>query len=296
MEGRNRASEGAGAGPRRGENVAVDASFLRICAVPMLSPPSIDGLALALESFGVFVPIARADADLNASVVELRAPSSELDAAVRAAASALKESARTSLLRFELQTSAPDDGSNDSALAVVLSEELESAVYCARRTVPASQWVEQQPIGFGVDGFAIRAQSPAVAPSSSRGRGASLEFGAPTMLMKVSLHGVPPSVLRRMCDAVGTSRGGLLHLGANPAISVATGEPLLVIECSDAVKSPPARGIALLSIEAARYGGAVGAATLLSHIPLDALRGALAENMQLAVEPAQIIETHVAAS
>ena len=107
---------------------------------------------------------------------------------------------------------------------------------------------------------------------------------------------MPAAALRRMCDALGSARGGLLHLGAYPAISAGSGAPLIVLECSDAAKSPPARGIELLEIEAARWGGAVAAVKLLSHIPLAALAGTLAVRMHLPVAQSQIIETHLAQS
>jgi hypothetical protein len=213
---------------------------------------------------------------------------------VRAAASVLGQHARERLVRFEVQSAMLRDEQFERTLATALAEILAAPIYVAFRESPASQWVEERPLGFGVDGFAVRKAAPAIAPRAALGRGVSLEFGAPTIAMKVGLHGVPARALRRMCDAVGSPRGGLLHIGATPAISIATGEPLMLIECSDTLKSPPARGVALLAIEAARYGGAVGEARLLSHVTLDVLLGALAENMQLPVEPAQIIDTRVA--
>jgi hypothetical protein len=272
----------------------VDASFVRICAVPVLPPGVIDGLSEACAAFGAVTALIAADADLDCTMVEVRL--GDAGVALRAAAGALNESARERLLSFEVQGTGDPDAASERALCESLADALDAPVYSARRVGPASAWVEQRPISFGVDGFAIRTAAPTAVRPKSRRPGASLEFGAPSILMKVALRGVPGSALRRLCDAIGSPRGGLMHLGAYPAISVADGEPVIVIECSDASKSPPARGIELLDIEAARYGGAVGPAVLLSHIPLEALLGTLAARMQLPVQPAQIIETHVAAS
>jgi hypothetical protein len=272
----------------------VDASFVRICAVPVLPPGVVDSLSEACAPFGAVTALIAADSDLDCTVVELRL--GDADGALRAAGGALKESAGERLISFEVQGTHDPDAASVGALCESLADALDTPVYSARRIGPASTWVEQRPISFGVDGFAIRAASPTAARPQSRRPGASLEFGVPSILIKVGLHGVPSSALRRLCDAIGSPRGGLTHLGAYPSISAATGNPIIVIECSDSAKSPPARGIEVLDIEAARYGGAVGPAVLLSHIPLDALIATLAVRMQLPVQPAQIIETHVTAS
>jgi hypothetical protein len=270
----------------------VDASFVRICAVPVLPPGVVDGLKSAGAPLDATVISVSADPDLNCTVVELRT-GGDIARTLRAAASALETSARDRLLAFEVQRGDGADAAQDRALSELLAEALGAAVYGARREVPASAWVAQRAISFGVDGFAIRANAPVIARPQSHFPGVSLEFGAPTMLLKVGLHAVPASALRRLCDAVGSARGGLTHLGAYPAISVANGDPVIVLECSDPVKSPPARGIELLEIETALYGGTVGQAVLLSHIPLAALLGTLAARLHLPVEPSQIIETHV---
>jgi hypothetical protein len=271
----------------------VDASFVRICAVPVLPPGGVDGLIEACAGLGTVTALIAADSDLDCTVVELRL--GDADGLLRAAAGALRESARDRVLSFEVQGAGDADAARERVLCESLAEALDAPVYGARRVGPASTWGEQRPVSFGVDGFAIRAASPTAPRAKSRRPGVSLEFGAPSILIKVGLHGVPGSALRRLCDAIGSPRGGLTHVGAYPAISAANGDPVIVIECSDAAKSPPARGIELLDIEAARYGGAVGPAVLLSHIPLEALLGTLAGRMQLPVQPAQIIETHVAA-
>jgi len=272
----------------------VDASFIRICAVPALAPEPADGLRAASAPFGTLATFV-SDRDLNCTAAELRL-SGEAEDALRAIAAALQASARKSLLSFEVLGAAEPDAAQEHALSIALAELLDTPIYGARRDAPASVWVERRPISFGVDGFAIRAASPAVARPESRSPGASLEFGAPTLLMKAGLHGVPAAALRRICDAIGSQRGGLLHMGAYPAISVASGDPLIVLECSDPAKSPLSRALDLLEVEAARYGGALGQTVLLSHIPLSSLLAVLTARMHVPVEPAQIIETHVAPS
>lgn len=269
----------------------MDASFVRILAVPALSSGVLDGLRAACEPFGAVAALVPSDPDLHCTAMEVRV--GDVERTLRAAAGALRESAREQLLSFEMQGPDGADAARERALCTLLADLLDAPVYGARRDVPASAWVEQRPISFGVDGFAIRAASPTAAPTQSRSPGASLQFAAPSILIKVGLHGVPGSALRLLCDAIGSPRGGLVHLGAYPAISAASGDPVILIECSDAAKSPPARGIELLDIEAARYGGAVGQAVLFSHIPLAALLGTLGSRMRLPVQPGQIIETHV---
>jgi glutamate formiminotransferase len=153
-----------------------------------------------------------------------------------------------------------------------------------------------RPVVFRVDGLAIQATQPTVARPQSKSRGVVLELGNPTVVVKLGLHGVPASALQRICNAVGSAAGGLLHIGAYPAISKATGEPLLVLECTDPAKSPLERALDLVDIEAQRYGGALGAARLLSAVPLQAILDTLAARMSLGAQPAQIIETHLAKS
>ena len=272
----------------------MDASFVRICTVPALPPKAVDGLSEAVSS-GPPTALVRADRDLNCTLLEWQVGGA-VEPALRGITAAFGSDRRAPLLSIEVQEVGAADAARESALCALLAESLDAPVYRARREVPASAWAAQRPISFGVDGFAIRAIEATIKRPRSRAPGVSLEFGAPTLLLKVGLHGVPPSALRRLCDAVGSDRGGLLHLGAYPAISSATGDPLVLLECSDPVKSPLARGIELLGIEASRYGGAVGETALLSHMPLTALLGTLAVRMQLPVDAAQIIETHVTGS
>ena len=81
---------------------------------------------------------------------------------------------------------------------------------------------------------------------------------------------------------------------AAPAIDARNGSPLLVLSCSDHVKSPLHRALELIEIEARRYGGAVGATALLSRVPLSALLETLAGRIALDAKPSQVIETNLA--
>lgn len=270
----------------------MNVSFLRVLAVPALPVRAVDGLMAAWEPFGRVAPRLD-DADLNCSVVNLVLAKPDLEAALTAACQTLKETTPERLFCFEAQGEGEADPSEESRLGKRVAELLDSPVYVTRRTVAASAWTQMRPMAFGVDGFALRGSAPTHERPTSRCRGVSLEFGAPTIVVKASLHGVPASALRRMCDAVGTTRGGLAHVGAYPAISVTTGDPLLVLECSDPVKSPLHRALEIVNIEAARYGGSLSSTALLSHVPLRTLLDTLGTRMPLDATPAQIIETHL---
>ena len=67
----------------------------------------------------------------------------------------------------------------------------------------------------------------------------------------------------------------------------------MLLECSDAAKSPVSRALTLIDVETARYGGTVGTVCALSYLPLTSLLGTLAARMPLPVDAAQIIETHL---
>ena len=218
---------------------------------------------------------------------------SDVGDALAGVAGPLRTCAPGSIFTFDVQGG--DAATSDSVmrLGAALNDSLDAPVYAAQRAVPASEWTAVAPIALGVAGFGVRAATPTHTRDGSAFRGASLSVGAPTVFFKVRLHGVPGEALARICHAAGDSHGGLLHIGAYPGISVQSGEPFVLLECSDAVKSPMHRALDLIDIECARYGGSVGPAVALSHIPLAALTGTLASRMGLDAQPAQIIETRL---
>ncbi len=248
-----------------------------------------DAVADALAARGGQTLLAHVDFDMDCAVWDASV-NGIAEAAVGAAA-ALRADGEARVYFFDL--SSAEERLEEQALCAKLGEALDSSVYSARRNVPASQWVAERPFVLRVDGFAIARTDAAHRRPGARNRGVVVEFGAPTIWLKASLHGVPPEALSRICDATGGPRGGLLHIGAYPGISARSGAPFLLIECSDVAKSPLTRALEIVDIEAARYGGSVGETVLLSHIPLDALLGILAARMPLPAMPSQVIETHI---
>ena len=260
----------------------VHGSRLRVLCVPALPGDVSDRLRASWEPLGE--TLAFADAALDCTSFELELASVGVSQAVAAAGEALRAAFAHRLFRFEAAGVTEEDEANAAA---ALATGLGMAPLTARRRVPASQWVSARPMEFGVDGFAVKAPP-------NPGRCASLEFGDLLITMRVALPSVPPEALARLRDAVGSKRGGLLHVGAAPAIDVRNGSPLLVLSCSDPVKSPLHRALELIDIEARRYGGAVGATMLLSSVPLSALLGTLAARIGLDAKPSQVIETNLA--
>jgi hypothetical protein len=265
----------------------VDTSRLRVLIVPALPGDVSDSLRDAWEQFGVLLTFADAALDCVAFEVDVA-----LDDAPKALGAAAKALARASKRAFRFEAPAALE-SQHTQLGNALSQALAAPVWVAQRSVPASQWLAMRPLEFGVDGFAVRAGQPAIACSKPRNLGIALEFGDPLVVLRAGLNGVPPTELARIRDAVGSERGGLLHIGAAPTIAPSSGEPLLVLSCSDPVKSPLHRALELIDIEAARCGGALGSTALLSSVPLQTLLGSLAARMGLAAKPAQIIETNL---
>ena len=230
------------------------------------------------------------DADLDSAVWNA-AGIGEPGAAILGVAGALADVRQAVSIVFDVQDAEPS--TVDEPVAGALAKRLGARACIAPRDVPASQWVSRRALSLGVDGFAVRRPDAFVPADVKTDRWALVEFGTPTQLLKVQLRGVPPDALARLCDAVGNERGGLLHVGAYPGVSASSGEPFLLLECSDPSKSPLHRALTLLDIEAARYGGAVGRAVALSFFPLDGLLQILAARMPLDASGKQVIETHI---
>jgi hypothetical protein len=271
----------------------VDALFLRVLVSPLPRAGVVDGISRALENIGEMPPVCL-DPDIPAAVWNVRF-SGDAAPVIAACLEPLRETAAESIIIFEVQSvSAARDPAAVAQLEKSVGDVLEAPVYVAQRTVPASAWIAARPISLGVDGFAVRWESATYPREGSRRAGVAIEYCAPTVLLKVALPGTLASALAPLCAAVGNERGGLLHIGAYPGVSVRSGDPYLLLECSDALLSPPARALEIIDIEAARYGGHAGQATLLSYVRLRSLLDTLAARMRLPVEPAQIIETHLA--
>lgn len=264
---------------------------LRVLASPAPPVSTLDAVVDALGKIGTPMP-AIVDLDMDCAVWNA-VLTENARLALAAVAKSLHETALSSLLVFDLQV---EDGINAAAaeqLGAMLGEALDAPAYVAARSVPASEWVAARPISLGVDGFALRAQALTQPRPGARGRGVALEVGAPTLLFKAALQGVPANALACICHATGDAHGGLQHIGAYPGISARSGEPFILLECSDPAKSPLARALAIIDIECGRYGGRLGQGSALSQLPLQSLLATLTQHMQLDAQSGQVIETHV---
>jgi hypothetical protein len=277
----------------REENVAVNAAFLRVLASPVPATATVDEVCDALGRHGTTLqPVL--DPDIDCAV--WNATCRDAGAALVASANVLVSSPLGGVFLFDVQGVADAGVSLENEHGAALAKMFDAPCAISRRTMPASAWTPIAPIALGLSGFEVRIAPPPDHDTPAWGsvfRGWSLTFSAPTVLLKVGLNGVPGSALARICHAVGDAHGGLLHIGAYPGISVRTGEPIMLLECSDVIKSPLHRALDLIDIECARYGGTVGSAVALSYIPLEALTGTLAARMGLDAQSAQIIETRL---
>ena len=266
-----------------------DPAFLRALVSPAPPVAICDGVNAALSRHRRLLP-ARVDQDLDCAVWNIEL-SGDLKAAVVAVARALGPARQPCSIVFDAQSATPV--LPDDSFAREIEGVLGAVVGVVLRDQPASQWVSRRALTLGPDGFSVRQPQAFGAQSATTDRWALVEFGTPTQLLKVELNGVPVDALSRLCHAVGDERGGLLHIGAYPGISQRSGQPLIVLECSDSAKSPLHRALSILDIETTRYGGAVGRTVALSFLPLAGLLRTLAARMPLDASPNQVIETHL---
>ena len=246
---------------------------IRLIVSPAPDISVCNALSNSLGDHGV-LPV-HVDPDMDCAIWNAT-PGERWRGATAAAVEALRVAteARFFLFSVEGDTSAPDE-----TLARTAGERLGAVAQAVARDVPASQWVARSPIALELDG--LHARGSARAPQAAEARTAVIEFGAPTQLLKVELAAVPADALAKICRATGSEGAGLLHIGAYPGISRRTGAPFVLLQCSDGAKSPLHRALALLDIEAKRYGGSVGRATALSLLPLSDLLGTLGARMPL---------------
>lgn len=115
----------------------------------------------------------------------------------------------------------------------------------------------------------------------------AVECGEPSVALVVRTHGLG----HRRSAVLDALRGGRAF--ADVGVFDVGSRDAAVVETTDIARAPLLRTLAVLEIEAKRYGGTVAAATLISRLPLAALLGTLAARMPLAVAPAQVLETHL---
>jgi len=146
---------------------------------------------------------------------------------------------------------------------------------------------------WGRKGLSVGQSGPTLPFGGSECRGVAIEVGAPTLILKARLDAVPDEALVRMCAAVGGADSGFGDVGAYAAASEADGASVVVLEYGDLKRAPLHRALEVLDVEARRYGGRLGAASFLSHVPLDALLGVLAAHTGLNAQRGQVLETHL---
>jgi hypothetical protein len=200
--------------------------------------------------------------------------------------------------RIELMAEGASDLPDEEtvrSLAVAAHGAFEAPVYVAHRHVPAAAWAFARPMPWGRKGLSVGQSGPTLPFGGAECRGVAIEVGAPTVILKARLEAVPDHALIRMCAAVGGADSGFGDVGAYAAASEADGASIVVLEYGDLKRAPLHRALALLDLEARRYGGHLGSAAVLSHVPLDALLDVLAAHTGLDAKRGQVLETHLAA-
>ena len=263
---------------------------------PALAPHTVAECAHSLAGCGTVIHTQN-DADLNCSALTWISDRDRLGATMAAFAGVAGGApAAGRAYRVEVMAAEPSDLPDDEALrtlAVAAHGAFEAPVYVARREVPAAAWAFARPMPWGRKGLSVGQSGPMLPFGGAACRGVAIEVGAPTVILKARLDAVPDEALVRMCAAVGGADSGFGDVGAYAAASEADGTSIVVLEYGDLKRAPLHRALAVLDVEARRYGGRLGAAALLSHVPLDALLGVLAARTGLDAKRSQVLETHL---
>jgi len=273
----------------------VNNAIVRLIASPPLPPHALDEIAASIEA-GATLLAAHNDHDVNASALSFGAPPDGfVDILEPMAAKIGKGLAAGRAFRFDIMldepTALPDEPMR--SLAVHMHGSFAAPVFVARRDKPAAAWAFDRPMPWGRKGLAVGQAAPVLPYGGSECLGVALELTRPTLLLKARLEDVPEHGLVKACAAVGGAEGGFSEVGAYAAVSTADGASVVVLEFGDVAKSPMARTLAVLDIEARRYGGRLGMTALLSHVPLDALLDTLSLETGLHATTAQVLETHL---
>lgn len=273
----------------------MESSIVRIVASPPVAPHTLEDIAASLSRAGS-LRAAVNDPDINASVVTLQSGGGDYTEVVDALSDRMTLSLTAGrAFRIELMAAEPEKTADEAvrSVAVALHGLFQAPVYVARRDKPAAAWAFVRPMPWGRKGLAVGQSAPTLPFSGSECLGVSLELGTPTVLAKARLEGVSEHGLVQACAAVGGADSGFAEVGAYPAVSAADGASVVVLEFGHVVRSPMHRAFAVLDIEARRFGGRLGQAAILSHVPLGALLDALKAETGLSASPAQVLETHL---
>jgi hypothetical protein len=276
----------------------VNSAILRLAASPPLPPHVLDEVSASVALNG-HVLAAVNDPDINATAISVGISDDSLGTAIDSIATrcgGILSAGRA--FRFEILSETPDELTDETirGFAVSLHGAFSAPVFLARRDVPAAAWAMTRPMPWGRKGLAVGQTAPSLPFGGSACPGVAIEVGLPTILAKARLDTVPEHGLLRACAAVGGAESGFADVGAYPAVSAADGASVVVLEFGNPKRSPLHRTLAVLDIEARRFGGRLGQAAVLSHVPLDALLDALKANIGLDATRSQVLETHLPAA
>ncbi len=274
---------------------AVKQAIVRLVASPPLAPHTLEEIAGALSSTGSIFASGN-DPDVNASAVSVEVDDTRLEAAFECIASCVSKSLSAGrAFRIDLMTDEPQSIADERvrSFAVGLHGAFSAPVFIARRETPAAAWAFGRPMPWGRKGLAVGQAAPVLPFGGSECLGVAIEVGTPTVVVKARLDDVPEHGLVAACAAVGGGDSGFAQVGAYPSVSPADGASVVVLEFGDLTRSPIHRTLAVLDIEARRFGGRLGQTALLSHIPLDALISVLRAETGLLATSAQVLETHL---
>ena len=270
-------------------------AIVRLVASPPLAPHTLEEIAGALASSGTMFASGN-DPDVNASAVSVEVDDNGVEAAFSSiAARVTKNLTAGRAFRIDLMSDDVAGIADDRlrSLGVGLHGAFSAPVFIARRDKPAAAWAFARPMPWGRKGLAVGQAAPVLPFGGSECLGVAIEVGAPTVIIKARLEGVPEHGLIAACAAVGGGESGFAEVAAYPAVSPADGASVVVLEFGNLTRSPIQRTLAVLDIEARRFGGRLGQTALLSHVPLDALLNVLRAETGLVATAAQVLETHL---
>ncbi|MDQ2816905.1 MAG: hypothetical protein M3T49_01670 [Candidatus Eremiobacteraeota bacterium] len=263
-----------------------------------MSPRLFDDMQSCLASLGTLNTAAQ-DADLNVSTISVSLRSGDFVTACKVLAGRCGGAIGPGrACRFELLRDDADGMLDEEALraiAVDLHGHFAASIYVGRRSMPVSVWALTRPMPWGRHGLTVGQSAATIIFGSSQCHGVAVEVGAPTVVLKFRLAGMPEAGLLRACAAVSGPDSGFIDVAAYPGASAADGTPLVVLEFGELLRAPLHRSLAVLDIEVRRYGCVVGQAALLSHISLESLLTVLHAHTGLAALPSQVLETHLPA-
>lgn len=269
--------------------------FIRLVASPTLAPAASDALRRCLADGELLACVS--DPDVNATFVSVKTSDDDLKATVATIAETIGSTQAVGrAFRFELQHPDAKKISDEllRSVAVELQGAFRASVYLARRTVPAGRWATMRPMFWAADGLALGESAPALPFGGSESSGVSIEVGTPTVIAKARLvGGLTQSQMKSIAAATGGAESGLSEVGLYPITVARDGAAVFVLELSDVKRVPLHRALALLDIEARRFGARLGLGSLLSNAPLELFLDALAMHMGLDVTRRQVIETHL---